>query len=81
MFVNVKVKMTGTNTPPTVSIERDGGITRDYGLNELRLSRIQSLFDEHQGRIYVDMENSTVELTHIKKGYKYDYRNRNQSGL
>ncbi|KKW10819.1 MAG: hypothetical protein UY48_C0029G0006 [Candidatus Gottesmanbacteria bacterium GW2011_GWB1_49_7] len=65
MFVTIKVRMSGNVNYPSVAFVRDG-IRREYGLTEASLSRVQSLFDEHAGRIYVDLANSEVELT-LKK--------------
>ena len=66
MFITLKVKMSGNVNYPSVAFIRDG-IRREYGLTQASLGRVQSLFDEHDGRIYVDLANSEIELTHHHK--------------
>jgi len=68
MIYNVlKVRMSGNCYYPWVTVERDG-IKREYRPHgEHDLDRIQKLFDEHPRRIYLDIENSTAEITFIKE--------------
>ena len=67
LFIKTKVRMSRNVYYPTVAIVRDG-IRREYGITEASLNRIQSLFNEHDGRIYVDTANSEIEVIY------YHYR-------
>jgi hypothetical protein len=58
--------MSGNIFYPWITVERDG-IRRTYRPHgEADMDRIQKLFDEHPHRIYLDIANSTAEITFIK---------------
>ena len=67
-FTTIKVHMTGNCYYPEVTITRDGDRFNrsNYQLHEPDVKRVQQLFDAHKGSIYVDIENSTVELMKTK---------------
>jgi len=61
----VKVKLSWNVNYPDVYITRNG-IKTEYRVYESDLIRLQKLFANASGGIYVDIENSTVELYSAK---------------
>lgn len=68
-YNTITVHMSGNAFYPKVTITR-GSYSRQYWVSSVHdLKRIQYLFDIHShlgGKIYVNLENSTVELTKSK---------------
>ena len=70
-YRDVKVKMTCNCYNPFVFISRNRPntkpITREYQVSNASMERVNNLFDKHNGHIFVDLENSTVEFQ-LSKG-------------
>ena len=66
-YITLKIRMSGNVYYPYISVIRDG-ITNEYRPHgEHDMKRLQLLLDTHPGKIHVDMENSTVEICHIRR--------------
>jgi hypothetical protein len=60
-YRTIKVHLPGNNYYPRLYIIRDG-IKREYSVNETRFKWLQNFLDRWHGRIYVDLENSNIEV-------------------
>ena len=68
-YRTIKVHLPGNNYYPRLYIIRDG-IKKEYNVDDRRFKWLQNYLDSWQGRIYIDLENSNIELTVPKEEAK-----------